>query len=264
MGADEKLESDLQALARASERDLPGIDETARALAEARVERNGGFTMSKIRKPMLAGALTVAAVIAVLVFPVPYSRQRGFDVTITRSDGKSAQLHLPGRDRARAQARAAQLAHGGTVTIAPHVERVWGSVYAMAEDKLFHVDIDLQGKSAGEIEGEIKSQLAAEGWSADDVQVQRSDEGTSVSISASGNGGGGERQIEVISKSEGAGPGAQHLEMQGLEIEHTAGMTDAQLRQKILDQLKARGLEGEVTVENGEVRVKAKKTVEQP
>jgi hypothetical protein len=40
-------------------------------------------------------------------------------------------------------------------------------------------------------------------------------------------------------------------------------MTDAQLREKILKQLQARGLDGDVTVEGGKIEIRAKKEIEQ-
>src|SRR5260370_26399810 len=167
MGTDDKSESDVQALARAATRGLPSLDAAARALTQAGAESKGAFNMSRIRKPLLAGALAAVAAVAILVFPVPYSRQRGFDVTFTRSDGRVAHLHLPGHDRAQVEAHALALAHGAQVMIEPRRERVWGSVYAMAQENLFRIDVDMQGKSNAQVEDEIKAQLAAEGWDID-------------------------------------------------------------------------------------------------
>jgi hypothetical protein len=261
MRTDEKIASDLQALARATTRGLPSPDDTARALTEAQAQRKGASIMSKLKRPLMASALTVAAAIAILVFPVPYSRQRGFDVTFTRSDGRVAHLHIPGSDRARAEARARELAHGADVTLEPRRERVWGSVYAMAQEKLLHIDVDMQGKSEKQIEDEINAQLVQQGWAVDTVVVHRGDEGkTRMSITA--HSGDEQRRIEVV--SEGAGePGAEHVRVEGLEVQREPGMSDAELRDKILREMKARGLEGEVSVDNGKVRVRAEKRVEQ-
>lgn len=256
MGTDEKLESDLHALARATTRGLPSLDDTARALAEARAHAQGASTMSKMRKPLLASALTVAAATAILIFPVPYSRHRGFDVTFTGSDGRVAHLHLPGHDRAKAELRARALAHGATVTIEPRRERVWGSVYAMAQEKLFHLDVDMQGKSDAQVEDEIKAQIAGQGWDPDSVDVKRSDNGSSVSITA--HNGDNQRHVELRSSGGSLAPG-DRLQLEDLDVERTPGMTDAELKQKLLEELKARGLEGDVTVENGQVRVHAQK-----
>ncbi len=256
METDEQIESDLQALARASTRGLPRLEDTARALAEARARSEGGFFLRTLKKPVWAGALAVAVAAVMLVFPVPYSRQRGFDVTIRHGD-QIARLHLPGRaaDRAAVEAHARALAHGGAVTLAPHVERVWGPVYAMAEEKLLHIEIDLQGKSAPEIEDAIKTQLAAQGWSLGDVEVERSADRTRVSISAESDDG---RVMLVHQKTDGP---AETLRIDSLDTGREPGMSDAELRQKILDELKARGLSGDVVVEDGKVQIRAEERV---
>jgi hypothetical protein len=235
---------------------VPSLADTARALAEARGQ--GASTMSKMKQPLLAGALTLATAAAILVFPVPYSRQRGFDVTFTGSDGRVAHLHLSMADRARAEARARTVAHGAAITIEPRRERVWGSVYAMAAEKLFHLDIHMQGKSEAQIEDEIKTQLAGEGWDVNTVEVERSEQCTHVTVTA----GSGEEQRHLEVVSEGAGDPSEHLRVEGLEVRAEPGMSDAELREKIREQMKARGLEGEVSVENGQVRVRAEKRVE--
>jgi hypothetical protein len=256
MRTDEKIESDLRALARASTHDLPSLADTARALEAARGQ--GASTMSRIRKPLFAGALTIAAATAILVFPVPYSRQRGYDVTFTGSDGRVAHLHLSMADRAKAEARALALAHGAKVEIQPRRERVWGSVYAMATEKLFHLDIDVEGKTEAQIEEEIKTQLASQGWSIETIDVHGSDDGVRFSVTA--NSGDGQRHIEI--RRQGGGGESMHVE--GLDVRREPNMTDAELKQKILDQMKARGLEGDVTVEDGKVQVRAEKRSEKP
>src|SRR6185312_572855 len=69
-----RIESDLQALAGASARGLPNLEQTARALTVARTQPVGGRIMSIVRKPLLATALGAAVVAAILVCPVPYTR----------------------------------------------------------------------------------------------------------------------------------------------------------------------------------------------
>jgi hypothetical protein len=248
MEMDDQLKLDLEALARDTTRGLPTYLDTRRALA-ARAEE--GVFMSKIRKPLSVGVLAVAVALAILVCPVPYSHQRGFDLTITRAD-HVAKIHLRGNDRGRADARAAKLAHGGTTTLAPHIERIWGSVYAMAEEKLLHVDIDMQGKTDAQVEDEITAQLAAAGWTAGDVQVQRSGDKSSISIEADNEDENG-HHIMFVTK------GGDHVQVDSLDIQPEPGMTDEQLRQKILDQMKTRGMtdgrDVNVTVENGKVSI---------
>lgn len=261
METDELIESDLQALARGTTRGLPTTDDTRRALDAARAAKPGAI-MSKIRKPMYVGAITLAAAAAILVCPVPYSHQRGWDLSITRSDGKTIHVHLRGNDRRRAEARALALAAGGKVQLSPVNERVWGSVYAMAEEKWLQVDIDLAGKSDAEVQDEITSQLAAEGWATDEVSVQRNGDSTDVQITANGvDDDGTEMRVVSQSKTEGAAA-ADRLEIRGFDIRRTPGMTDAELKQKILDEMQARGVTGSVTVDGGKVRIEATKTIE--
>jgi hypothetical protein len=258
MRTDEKIESDLRALARATTRGLPSVADTARALEAARGK--GASPMSKIRRPLFAGALTIAAAAAILVFPVPYSRQRGYDVTFTGADGRVAHLHLSMADRAKAEARALALAHGAKVEIQPRRERVWGSVYAMAAEKLFHLDIDVEGKTQAQIEEEIKKQLTDQGWDIETIDVHGSDDGLGFSVTA--NSGDGQRHMEI--KTQGGVPASLHLHLEGLDVRREPGMSDEQLKQKILDQMKTRGLEGEVTVKDGQVQVRAEKRCEKP
>jgi preprotein translocase subunit SecF len=252
METDDQLKVDLEALARDTTRGLPTLDDTRRAL-DAHGAYQGAL-MSKIRKPLLGGTLAVAAATAILLCPVPYMHQRGFDLSIARRDGRVVKVHLRGNDRGHAEVRAKTLAHGGEVTLSPHIERVWGSVYAMAEEKLLHVDIDMEGKTDAQVEDEITAQLAAAGWTAEDVQVQRTGDGSRISIKANNEDGDGPR-LMVVTKAQGEG---SHVQMDSLAIERTPGMTDAELRQKILDQMKARGMSGEVTVDNGQVRIQAR------
>ena len=164
---------------------------------------------------------------------------------------------MPAKNAAQAERRAAELrTHGATVTVAARTERVWGSVYAMAKEKLLDVHVDLDGKTDAQVADDIRSQLAAGGWTADDVQVQRSADGSSVEIDAQDGAG---RQMKVVRKASGGNE--KHLDFQvgGLDDEREPGMTDAQLRDKILKQLKARGLDGDVTVEGNSIEVRAKR-----
>jgi hypothetical protein len=251
MAEDEEIASDLQALARATTRGLPSLDETARALAETRAKRKGALLMA-LKKPLVTSALTIATAAAILVFPVPYTHVRGYDVTFMRSDGRAAHLYMPIANRAKVQARAQALAHGATVTINPRGERVWGSVFAMAQEKLklLHadVDVDMRGKNDTQIADELKEQLASQGWDADRVDVERNDDETRASISV--GSGDAKRFIKITQKGN-----EDRLGVQLLKLSYDPNLTDAQIKQQILDELKARGLEGEVTVNNGKVQL---------
>ncbi|MCU1282602.1 MAG: hypothetical protein JWM53_6148, partial [bacterium] len=133
--------------------------------------------MSIVRKPLFATAAAAAVVVAVLVCPVPYTRTAGYELTVTSAKGRVAKVRVPAKSAAQAERRAAELrTHGATVTVAARTERVWGSVYAMAKDKLLDVHVDLDGRTDAQVADDIRAQLASGGWSADDVTVQRSDD----------------------------------------------------------------------------------------
>jgi hypothetical protein len=258
---DSRIESDLKALAESSARGLPTLDQTGRALTVARTQPAGGGIMSIVRKPLLATALGAAVVAAVLVCPVPYTRTVGYELTVTNAAGRVAKIRVPAKNAAQAERRATELRkHGAVVAVAPRTERVWGSVYAMAKDKLLDVHVDLDGKSDAQVADDIRAQLLSGGWNADDVQVQRSADGSTVQIDAQdGNG----RQMKVVRKASGGDEKSMDFQLGGIDDAREPGMTDAQLRDKIVQQLKARGLDPEVTVDGDKIEIRASKSIEQ-
>jgi len=261
--ADSRIEKDLQALAESSARGLPTLDQTGRALIVPRTEPTGGRIMSIVRKPLFATALGAAVVAAILVCPVPYTRTVGYELTVTNAAGRVAKVRVAGKNAAFAERRAAELRkHGAQVAIAPRTERVWGSVYAMAKDKLLDVHVDLSdGKSDAQVADDIRNQLAAGGWTTDDVQVQRSAYGSEVTIDAHDGAGSG-RVMKVVRKAQGGTEQNLDFQVGGIDDEREPGMTDGQLRDKILNQLKARGLDGDVVVDGGRIEIRAKRSME--
>ncbi|HEY1585125.1 MAG TPA: hypothetical protein VGH63_05505 [Polyangia bacterium] len=213
-----------------------------------------------MRKPLWATAAAVAVVAAILVCPVPYSRTVGYELTVTNAAGVVAQIRVPAKSAAQAERRAALLRKSGaTVTVAARTERVWGSVYAMAKEQLVDVHVDADGKTDEQIAAEISSQLAAAGWNTDTVDVRRTDSGSEVRIGAEdGNG----RKMQLVRKASGGIEKNLDFQVGGIDDAREAGMTDAQLRDKILKQLQARGLDGEVTVDGDRIEIRAKKAME--
>jgi hypothetical protein len=106
-----------------------------------------------------------------------------------------------------------------------------------------------------------RAQLAAGGWNATDVQVQRSDEGSSVEISAEDGAG---RKLKVVRKAEGGREPQLDFQLGDIDEAREPGMTDAQLRDKILRQLRERGLDGDVTVDGDRVAIRARRELKQP
>jgi len=259
---DSQIDRDLHALAESSARRLPTLEQTARAVTDARAKRSGGSIMSIIQKPLWATAAGVAVLAAVLVCPVPYTRTVGYELTVTNAAGRVAKVRVAGKNAAFAERRAAELrTHGAAVVVAARTERVWGSVYAMAKDKLLDVHVDLSdGKTDAEVADDIRNQLAAGGWTADDVQVQRSGDSSSVELSAEDADG---RKMKVVRKASGGNEKSLDFQVGGLDDEREPGMTDAQLRDKILQQLKARGLDADVVVDGNRIEIRAKREIDQ-
>jgi len=242
-----RIDSDLRALADETARQLPRLDDTARALARG---RQGG-SMRIVKKL----AIAVVLVGAVLICPIPYSRVVGYDLAVRAAGGRATTVHLATRDAARAERRAEALRQrGAAVTVAARTEHVWGTVYGMAASTLFSIDVAVENKTDEQIEEEIRSQLAQAGWSADQVQVQSGSDGREVTVDATD----GARRIMMVRK--GGDEGRVQIEEPALDTARDPGMTDAQLRDKILQQLRARGLDGDVTVDGDKIGIQATKT----
>jgi hypothetical protein len=255
----ESLASDLKALGARTSRRVPSLDDTTRALESALATRRARPEPRRaMRRPVLAGAGALAAAALVLVVPVPYRHHTGWDAVVRSADGRTATVHLSARSADEAKRRATALARttgANEVRIAERTELVWGSVYAMAQEKLFHVDVDMAGKTDDQVEAEIRAQLVQQGWTPDEVEVRRDANGSVVSLGAND----GQHEIKMVRKQVGAGADRVDIQPEPIDDTREPGMTDEQLRQKILRQLEARGLKAEVTVNGDDIQIRAEK-----
>lgn len=141
-------------------------------------------------------------------------------------------------------------------TVSAVTSKVQGNVYAMAMSRVINVNVDTNGKSDTQIADEIKAQIQAAGFDA-----------TSVEYSTEGN----KRTIKIL--NENNDPNAPHndaeapeinLTLDGqapppdahkvkLEIQNQPGDTDEVIRQRVVDQLKAQGMDAEVVVSGGKI-----------
>ena len=251
---DERIDADLKALADTTGRGLPPLDHTARSLAHAaaRPTLEGGSIMRTTRKLLIIAAAGLAVAAAVLLVPIPYSHTVGYDLQVRRTDGRATTVRLPRGTAAQAERRAATMRqHGNQVTVTPRRERVWGSVYAMARENLLKVEVDMDGKTDDEVAAEIAAQLEASGWYPSDVQVERNGDQATVHIGADDAAG---RHVEIVRKN---GAGDSHLSVEAADIDDTRdpGMTDEQLRDKIVNQLRARGIDANGTVNGDKIQI---------
>ncbi len=145
------------------------------------------------------------------------------------------------------------------VAITVAVLTVAGAVFAATTTGLISVSVDTEGKTDEQVESEIHDQLVNDGVQQPSVEFQRSGDETSVNIEGEKDG----KQLRIVQEHRGGdGSGVVTIQPPALDTTREPGMTDAELAAKIQAQMDELGLDGEVTVEDGEVRVMARKRVE--
>ena len=246
----------------------------------------------------IAGGV-VMMVVVLGVVPVSYQRTTGHEVTMTLAasqleepsfskiakefghalgatqvmiepadapgeSGMQIRARVPSRKGAElkrvANAFASALGNKGLearVNVHPQTERVSTNLYAYAMDRVVNLNVETAGRSPAEIESDIRAQLEAAGIQNPQVQVDREGDQTNVRIQANSSDSEGEREFQVNLKSEGGD--SMKAQLHRFDVERKPGMTDADVKAEIERQMREAGVEGEVTVENGEVRVKVEK-----
>ncbi|MCU0685226.1 MAG: hypothetical protein MUF34_23800 [Polyangiaceae bacterium] len=249
MRTDERIEADFRALAEATRRDLPSAAQTARALASAGDRR-------RPKRPAYATALGVALAGTALLVPLPYSRSVGYELEVRGEGGRITHLRMPQSSEAQAKRRAELVGRraGAAVSVKPLTERVWGSVYAMAQEAVLQLRVDLEGKTDEQIAADLDAQLRAGGYEPSAIEVERQGDEAKVGFEAEDGEG---RHVKLMRRSKGGGP--VEIELGGIDDKREPGMSDEQLREKIVRQFKARGFDAEVTVEGDQVKVRVQK-----
>jgi hypothetical protein len=275
------------------------------------------------RRSWLATAgLAAAAAVLLSIVPVSYTRTTGHDVSLTLAGihdvagaagiarelkaalksgpvamkvepaaaGATVTLEtfVPASAAVNAGARASALAkelaargYDATAAAAPHRVRVSGNVYAFARDLV--VRVETEGKTAAQIESEIRAQIAAAGIAAAQVMVTDSGNQRKVTIQAERHGEPGEGaehgrlDVELTKNGAPLGENGSRVEIRKIKS-HTAGVTlqiavtsqgrttnvevpnvdtmsDADLAARIRTALRNAGVELGVKVENGQVMI---------
>ncbi len=133
-------------------------------------------------------------------------------------------------------------------------QQVSGRVYAMALDKLIQIRVDTAGKSDAEVTAEVEAQLRAQGIASPSVHFERHGDEKQLSIQADT----GDRQIQVVRKSHDDG-NVVEVSVGDIDTQREPGMTDDQLKDKILRQLTAKGMTGTVTVVGDHIEIRAER-----
>ena len=279
------------------------------------------ITNTFTRRPWLTTAgIAAAAVLALTVVPISYQRTTGTDVALTvagvndlsRSEGIANEMKtvlgaqqiaikaemadagaaltlsafVPASSGVNAAARANALAkelnargYAAHVVATPHVERVSGNVYAFAKDLVIRVETD--GKSASQIEAEIRQRLADNGITNTQVSVTDTGKERKVTIEAQrfgepGASEPGKVSLELMKNGQSTiGDGVSvevkkirspdgvtmNLEVTSkgqttsVTVPHADTMSDAALAAEITSQLRAAGQNLDVRVSNGQIEI---------
>lgn len=275
------------------------------------------------RRPWLVTALGVATIaIVLLAVPISYSKTTGHEVSLrvegaglghpeiaaiarelksavhaervtvrdengTLTWSASVPTQALGNPGPVAQALATQLAAKGyaaTAAIAPIREKVSGSVYAFARDQM--ITVEIEGKSAPQIESEIRQRLTEAGIPDATVSVtdepggkrkvevrmeRRHDAATTgdegpggLGLTLTKNGtpltGGESYQVKVMHKKTDAGT-VLAIEVQNgdrtakAEIPNFQSLGDAGVAAEIERQLAAAGIQARVTVQGDRIQI---------
>lgn len=232
---------------------------------------------SLILRPWLATAVGVAAVALILLaIPFSYSQTTGYEVrlrvaspgpggpaiqrvvdqmrtalhvesvSISTGEGLVLSARLPLGSRPRIEKGLAALAPtiaslgpSARTEILPIVERVSGTVYAMASRRIINIHIDREGKSLDQIEAELRDQLAAEGLPGADVQVTQEGDQTRMQMTwqaAPGDTACCGADINVT--MEGLPSGERKM----VKVKADHPLTDAEVKTEIERQLREQGV----------------------
>lgn len=242
-----------------------------------------------VARPWLATAAGVAALaLLLLAIPFSYSRTTGYEVrlhvappaseaaalpdladrmkeafhvdrvTITTDRGVTLSARLPLGSRPRIQQGLATLAPaiaalGPSVRteIDPVVERVSGTVYAMATQRIVNLHIDREGKSLAEIETELRDQLAAAGLPGADVKVtQDGDQMQMQMLWQCAPGDSSICPVDVNITMDGLPQGERKV----IKLTPDHPLSDIELKQEIERQLRDQGMRNpSVEVRDGKV-----------
>ncbi len=137
----------------------------------------------------------------------------------------------------------------------------WTSIAAAARDMAFHVSVDPAGKTDAVVASEVKTQLAGQGMQNPDVTFQRSGGAQDLQLSGKSDG----REMRIHRTIAGGDPSAKvEMHFGDIDAKRRAGETDDALRQRILEQMKERGMEGDVEIHGDQVQLRVHKRIEKP
>jgi hypothetical protein len=159
---------------------------------------------------------------------------------------------------ARAFAAALEARHfDAEASVAPVKTNVHGNVYAMALSRVINVNIERAGRSDAEIAADIKRQIQAAGFDVTDVEYRTDGSKLTFKITKENNDPNAPLQCEaqcpdinLTIDGQSAPPSTRQLR---IKIGKEPGDTDESIRQRVLDQIHAQGMDANVVVQNGKI-----------
>ena len=296
-----EVAKDLDILARQSRVDLPSLGDTARAVAarETRKETMGMGTNNGRRPAWVFAAAAAAIALALIFVPVSYDRTVGQELSFTVSGAQLAGSDVDGLvnvlttqigeapvrvsvgDRAEIVARVAgksraddesvakalqsELSNQGLTAefeVTPIKETISSNVYAYAAAQWQDIRVETAGRSDFEIESDIRSQLASQGFLVDQLSYQSGPDGTRMHLEATSPDG-----HKLVAETEHKGapgevnvPTGEPVNIMMLDPSELKGKSDAEIKTMVEEKLRERGIyDAEVTVENGKVEITAER-----
>lgn len=162
-----------------------------------------------------------------------------------------------------AQAYARGLAERGIdarAEVRPRVETVKGTVYAAAA-QVITINIQSEGKSDGEIADEIRQQMAAAGVPDAEVEVKTDGDRREIGIRVMRERGPDdppepeETEFQINIDGHTPDPNGINERRVELRLQRTEGTTDEELLEQAREQLREQGVDADVVMENGRVKV---------
>ncbi len=144
--------------------------------------------------------------------------------------------------------------------VKPRVETVKGTVYAAAA-QVITINIQSEGKSDAEIAEEIRQQMAAAGVPDAEVEVTTDGDRRQIGIRVTKERGPDdppepeETEFQISVDGHTPDPNDVNERRVELRLQRTEGMTDEELLEQARQQLLEQGVDAEVVMENGRVKV---------
>jgi hypothetical protein len=141
--------------------------------------------------------------------------------------------------------------------VEPRRQHVSTNLIARAMDRVIELRIERAGRSPAEIEADIRTQLEAAGVRNPQVQVSQDGDQTRIDIQGETQEPGAEGEVHL--KLQATGDEPLNPQLHQFQVERKPGMTDADVKAEVERQMREAGMQGEVSVENGKIEIRAHK-----